>query len=224
MRYFCHSCNEEVEGREGLSEESESECGACGSNFIELVGQDVETFLIPTHQSRTQQSYLSPSQQTQPSTPAPSTSVRTSTFHTPPPTSVSPAVLFQFGGPFQLGGADLLSLLLRGTGLGERTNDGGAGTGGLDDILHQLFMNHQHNSATPTTPEIIASLRREREVKTLEGLGECGITLEPFEPSDVALIMPCNHAFKEEAILQWLATHNTCPGIGLLVWFKCKFC
>jgi hypothetical protein len=105
---------------------------------------------------------------------------------------------------------NLLNLLLRGTGLlGESSTAGG--NGGLDEILHQLFMSDQGAVATPTTPEAIDALHRERDVEKLRQLGECGITLEPFDEGDTAVIMPCDHAFKEEAILQWLQTHDTCP-------------
>ena len=83
---------------------------------------------------------------------------------------------------------------------------------GLDHILHQLFMNEEGTPATPTSPEAMAALKRERDGDELQKLGECGITLEPFTEGDVAVIMPCEHAFKEEAILQWLQTHDTCPG------------
>mmetsp|Transcript_7469 Transcript_7469/g.12543 ORF Transcript_7469/g.12543 Transcript_7469/m.12543 type:complete len:233 (-) Transcript_7469:205-903(-) len=222
MRYFCHSCQVEVDGRVS-QENDEPECSVCGSNFVEKVGQRVEEFLaLPQVQASQSSSSSVPTQ----SPPASSDSggETTSSFQTSPQTPVMMMQLAGGGampinlqtqhGSSLLGGQpsqDLLTLLLRGTGLLSGSSDASGGNSGLDEILHQLFMNDQGVIATPTTPEAIEALNRERDVEKLQQLGECGITLEPFEEGDTAVIMPCEHVFKEEAILQWLQTHDTCP-------------
>lgn len=205
MRYFCHRCQAEVEGR--INFENEPQCSACGSVFVEAVGQNIEQFLsLPS-------AVLS--------SPIIASTNTTSSFQTPHLFMATQQVpvgqtvqIVQNRGALHAGvnngHQDLISMLLRSTGfLNTTTPDTG---GGLDDILHQLFMNAQGTVATPTSPEVLAALPREREADSLRQLGECGITLEPFEPGDVALLMPCRHAFKEEAIVQWLQTHDTCPG------------
>ena len=229
MRYFCHSCHAEVEGRDSTTDSDDGEpiCVICGSNFVERVGQGVEAFLAQPSAQGQSQSMPQPPQQTVVPPPltqtGSSSGASTSNFQTPP----SPAVMMlQLAGgqgsmPINIQGgagagaasggpsADLITMLLQ--GMMPDLSAGGGGGGGLDDILHQLFMNEQGAAATPTTPEALASLRRERGEGLMQ-LGECGITLEPFEAGDVALVMPCDHAFKEDAIVQWLQTHDTCPG------------
>lgn len=231
MRYFCHSCQVEVEGRIAQeSEEQEPECVECGSHFIEKVGQNVEEFLaLPQSTSATSTVSTSSNPPTASEIQtSESSSETTSSFQTP-----MPLVMLQLAGgrtmPLNLqthNGTsltgpqptqDLLSLLLRGTGLLHSDTDFAGGGGSIDDVLHQLFMNEQGTIATPTSPETIAALERERDSDKLRELGECGITLEPYEPGDVALVLPCRHSFKEEAILQWLQTHDTCPGMIVIL-------
>lgn len=217
-----------MEGRVS-QENDEPECSVCGSNFVEKVGQRVEEFLaLPLPQVQTSQSSATSSVPT-PLSPASSASAgaTTSSFQTSPHI---PVVMMQLAGgggggampinlqtqhgPSLLGEQptqDLLTLLLRGTGLLGGSSIASGGNSGLDEILHQLFMSDQGAMATPTTPEAIEALSRERDIEKLQQLGECGITLEPFEVGDTAVIMPCEHVFKEEAILQWLQTHDTCP-------------
>jgi hypothetical protein len=45
----------------------------------------------------------------------------------------------------------------------------------------------------------------------LERFGECGISLEGFRLGDKVVVLPCAHAYKEEAILKWFEEHNSCP-------------
>ena len=226
MRYYCHNCQEEVDGRDSFDDpERDPECSICGSTFVEKVGQNVENFLRRPPSPQPPQSQSQPQAHTQSNEipPQPPSQRAVSSFQTTPHV----VTMLQIGGgrgtvPMNVirggqGGRgaapDILSMLLQGTGLlGNVLPSGGTGSG-LDEILHQLFLNDPGVIPTPTTPETLAALRRERNGEKLTELGECGITLEPFEPGDVALIMPCDHAFKEEAITQWLTTHNTCPGI-----------
>jgi hypothetical protein len=49
-------------------------------------------------------------------------------------------------------------------------------------------------------------------VEDLKINGKCGIWLEEFEEGDDIMILPCNHAFKSEAIMKWLQNEKAeCP-------------
>lgn len=119
----------------------------------------------------------------------------------------------------------LSSLLGRGTGSGRlpRPQRGGnfPGTGGIggfgsfEDLLHHILMNERsHVGAPPVDEAVLDRLHRTTEV---ESLGECSITQEAFTTGDVAVILPCGHAFKEDPIVQWLKVHNTCPDCRVTV-------
>lgn len=222
MRYFCHSCQAEVDGRQPLDDpEGDPECATCGSCFVEKVGQDVESFLRVPRREQSPSSNVQQQSEPSQSTASPSTSRGNSATAGRSQTSGHVVTMVQVGGgrgslPINMSGgaggaSDILSMILQGTGLVNGLSPNGNTGGMMDEILHQLFMSDQGNAPTPTTPEALAALKRERSDEGLKHLGECGITLEPFESGDVALILPCEHAFKEDAIVQWLQTHNTCP-------------
>ena len=83
----------------------------------------------------------------------------------------------------------------------------------FEDLLHHLMMNESSHAHHPASPEAIAGLKRIKveSKKDNNDLGECGITLEEFRPGDVAVVLSCSHAYKEESIVEWLARHDTCP-------------
>ena len=88
-------------------------------------------------------------------------------------------------------------------------------------LLHQILLNGMGgaapvNTGTPAAPaSVIAALPRvvvdEENRPTLGCEGECYISQEAFELGEMSVSLPCRHAFKEEAIVRWLALHNTCP-------------
>ena len=80
----------------------------------------------------------------------------------------------------------------------------------FEDLLHHLMMTEPSSrGAPPASPEVIERLERRRD--NLHELGECSISQEAFAENDVALILPCGHAFREELIVHWLQSHDTCP-------------
>jgi hypothetical protein len=86
---------------------------------------------------------------------------------------------------------------------------GGMGSS-FEDLLHHLLMNEpSHGGSSPASTEAIERL--ERRTDHLTELGDCSISQEPFTESDVAIILPCGHAYREQLILKWLRSHNTCP-------------
>jgi len=122
------------------------------------------------------------------------------------------------GGAMQGLRADLLSsLIARGYLPGGQEGAALVGQEGggrsFDDLLHHLMMTESSHAHHPASEEAMAGLRRVAvDADTdLSTLGECGVTLETFEPGDTAVVLPCSHAYKEEAIVQWLQQHDTCP-------------
>ena len=86
----------------------------------------------------------------------------------------------------------------------------GGATGSFEDLLHHLMMNEpSHGGSPPASAEVIDKL--ERRTENTSELGECSISQEPFTDSDIAVILPCGHAYQESLIVQWLQSHNTCP-------------
>lgn len=80
----------------------------------------------------------------------------------------------------------------------------------FEDLLHHLFINEpSHSLTSPASHTVIQQL--ERRTENLSELGDCSISQEPFSDSDVAVILPCGHAYRESLILQWLNIQNTCP-------------
>lgn len=84
-------------------------------------------------------------------------------------------------------------------------------TGNFQDILDQLFQQHQPR-ATPTSskalqklPEIII------EEKHLAQKLECTICKDSFSLGDQTIQLPCEHLYHSECIQPWLAQNNTCP-------------
>jgi hypothetical protein len=107
---------------------------------------------------------------------------------------------------------EILSSLVGGTAQAQADDDGG----NIDDVLHAILMNETSHANTPATPEAVANLTRsiileDTPDETRKDLGECGITQEEFVVGDTAVTLPCGHNYKEESILQWLSTSNTCP-------------
>ena len=45
----------------------------------------------------------------------------------------------------------------------------------------------------------------------LDDIGDCGITLDPFDIGDDVVSLPCGHCYKAEAVKGWLQNHITCP-------------
>ncbi len=84
----------------------------------------------------------------------------------------------------------------------------------FEQFLHHILMNESsHAGAPPAAESVIDSLKKINvtESTDLKGLGECCISLEPFESGDVVICLPCGHNYKEEPIVHWLKMHNTCP-------------
>ena len=88
----------------------------------------------------------------------------------------------------------------------------------FENLLHHLMMNESSHASHPVTPEVIKKLTRVHINKDTDLMKECGsadvscgITLDPLEEGEVAVVLKCKHVYKEESILEWFRQHNTCP-------------
>jgi len=107
-----------------------------------------------------------------------------------------------------------------GVGTNESTGNQLTGSLPLEQILLQLITSNidrnffftERNQYSLNDTDI-SNLNRVnmKDDTDLSNIGNCGITLEPFEVGEKAIILPCSHAYKEAAILEWFKQHNTCP-------------
>lgn len=197
-------------------ESGEIQCSQCSGDFLELIGQNLDTFLVPRNRNEDRPHTTS----TTTSTPQ---AAEGDDDIPPPPLGnlILPQLISQFlgnspltstnGRPVgfvirqALPGDDLLTALL-GRSI---VPPGGSGGNSFEDLLHHLMMNESSYARHGATEEVISKL--ERRTENLHELGECSISQEPFTENDVAVILPCHHAFKENEILQWLHVNNSCP-------------
>jgi len=56
----------------------------------------------------------------------------------------------------------------------------------------------------------VQSLAQHRFARVEEG-EQCAICIEEWEPSDLAVMMPCSHPFHKECISAWLLKSSLCP-------------
>lgn len=52
---------------------------------------------------------------------------------------------------------------------------------------------------------------REVSIRCNEGAKDCSICHEEFEQGNIALKLPCAHAYHETCVMSWLESHHTCP-------------
>jgi hypothetical protein len=200
----------EVDGN--VLESGDIQCDQCQGDFLELLGQGIEEFLGDQVTSDN-------SQQIPTAAPAPEEENNVTNLLLPgilnqllgvgSPNSILSQSTSANGRPIgfvvrqsAVPGDDLLSALL-GRSLLSR------GGNSFEDLLHHLMMNESSYANHGATEEVISRL--ERQTDNLHELGECSISQEPFSEGDIAIILPCHHAFKEGEILQWLHVNNTCP-------------
>ena len=107
-----------------------------------------------------------------------------------------------------------------GVGTNESTGNRLTGSRPLEQIFLQLITSNNDRNFFFTernqyslNDTDISNLNRVnmKDDTDLSNIGDCGITLEPFEVGETAIILPCSHAYKEAAILEWFKQHNTCP-------------
>jgi hypothetical protein len=204
-------CRNEVDGN--VLESGDIQCAQCSGDFLELLGQNLGNFL--NHPNGNEE--IPHPNSTATSTP------QAAEEDDNPGNLLLPDLISQFLGSSPLlsqsasangrpvgfvlrqsgvPGDDLLTALL-GRSIFPR------GGNSFEDLLHHIMMNESSYAHHGATEEVISKL--ERRTENLHELGECSISQEPFVENDIAVILPCHHAFKENEILQWLHVNNSCP-------------
>lgn len=181
------------------------QCGDCGSEFVELVGQGVEDFVRPvTSASRTiNETIMQFSRDNAAPVNVTVVPLTLQSQDSLDDTNIMNAIL----GAILGNNARTVRIPQHAVGL----------NGSMTDILHHILMHEQsHPHSTPASDEAIR--RKATEIIINESSSEyivgecCCITQEPFVDGETALRMHCcEHMFKREAIMQWLSSHNTCP-------------
>ena len=87
-----------------------------------------------------------------------------------------------------------------------------------------MFMPREGNDVRTLSQEDINRLPRgtftelRQRNLILQECTQCNITLEEFQQQTRVIALPCKHAFKEEAIIQWLTNNsNRCPVCRMVV-------
>eukprot|EP00835_Amoeboradix_gromovi_P001545 NODE_72_length_23514_cov_0.560624.p6 type:complete len:312 gc:universal NODE_72_length_23514_cov_0.560624:21399-22334(+) len=75
--------------------------------------------------------------------------------------------------------------------------------GGLNDLLNQLFQQHE-TQENPVPKNVLNSFKR-KEFLTPKDCAICQDILE------YGLELKCKHVFHEDCIKEWFKSHNTCP-------------
>lgn len=67
---------------------------------------------------------------------------------------------------------------------------------------------------SPASKKSIEKLKKEKvQGHNLETFKEqeCSVCKENYKLNDNLTVMPCNHNFHEECLVNWLKLHNSCP-------------
>nr|XP_039264610.1 E3 ubiquitin-protein ligase RNF181-like [Styela clava] len=90
------------------------------------------------------------------------------------------------------------------------SNGDSSGIDGLDNIL--MGGAEDFGLAPPASKAAIESLeRRHITEEELRNELKCPVCLVPFDESETALEMPCEHIYHGQCILPWLNKTNSCP-------------
>ena len=75
------------------------------------------------------------------------------------------------------------------------------------------FLRSESSAGSGLTEEALNNLPKVTvdENTNLSTVGDCGITLDPFNVGDEVITLSCGHCYKAEALKGWLRNHNTCP-------------
>lgn len=211
---WCHSCRKYEYGilinHPEISGESLLTCFDCQSHFVERAGQNIELFL----ENRGDGTILSSSPYTNIAESSPHPNVnRHPVFITPQRNSPLLYMIrhMRYPGPHSTEnetesdlsrqsvstlGIDSLRLITR-----------------YRQLLHILShmgtatSNHLNDEALGRLNRL--TVTSDTDINNLGGL--CGISQEPFEGGDLVIRLQCGHCFKEEGIITWLRTRDTCP-------------
>lgn len=91
-------------------------------------------------------------------------------------------------------------------------NAGMPGVGSFDQLLNQLFQQHQPQGPPPAAKKAVENLPMiQIQAKHVEDKAECAVCKDEFKEGENAANLPCGHLYHKDCIVPWLEQHNTCP-------------
>jgi len=224
-RFWCHNCNKEVAVED-------FHCTVCGDGFIEPITQEQEHLNYRIVQDNTQQNSI-PNQQ-QPMNPGlflPFQNLMRGVHN-------ARVSVNQGNGGVQPGVPRVFSFHF-GQQQAQNGNNNGGGMLGFDginnmlqqvfgnlpmqmgdyasdtqtqNILNQLFMQHQNQGPPPASEDAVAKLPRIKiSDEQIEKKMDCSVCMCEFELDEEAVKLPCDHTFHSDCILPWFKMNNSCP-------------
>jgi len=80
------------------------------------------------------------------------------------------------------------------------------------NILNQLFMQHQNQGPPPASEDAVSKLPRIKiSSEQIEKKMDCSVCQCEFELDEEAVKLPCDHTFHSDCILPWFKMNNSCP-------------
>jgi len=221
-KFWCHTCNKEVKINEFL-------CSECGDGFIEPILEDSSAHL----DYRIIQDY--PTSSTTSSTTTSTTSSENNNINMDVPpgflpfqqllrgvhnirgqnNGVQPRV-FSFtinNNNANMAGFDGINNMMQQIfgnfpqQMGDFANDAQT-----QNILNQLFMQHQNQGPPPASSDAVDKLPRIKiSQERIDAKADCSVCQSEFELGEEAVNLPCDHSFHSDCILPWFKMNNSCP-------------
>lgn len=86
------------------------------------------------------------------------------------------------------------------------------GVTSFDQLLNQLFQQHQPQGPPPTAKKVVENLPMiQIQAKHVEDKAECAVCKDEFSEGENVANLPCGHLYHKDCIVPWLEQHNTCP-------------
>jgi E3 ubiquitin-protein ligase RNF115/126 len=80
------------------------------------------------------------------------------------------------------------------------------------NILNQLFMQHQNQGPPPASEDAVSKLTRIKiSNEQIDLKMDCSVCQCEFEMDEEAVKLPCDHTFHSDCILPWFKMNNSCP-------------
>jgi len=82
----------------------------------------------------------------------------------------------------------------------------------MQNILNQLFMQHQNQGPPPASENAVSKLPRIKITFSQTDLKmDCSVCQCEFELDEEVVKLPCDHLFHSDCILPWFKMNNSCP-------------
>jgi len=219
-RFWCHTCNKEVQTKDFL-------CVVCGDGFIEPIQSNQEHLEYNMVNQNTQQPQTIPQQtfnQLPVFLPFQQLMREMHTRNAGDNVNTGPRVVgIRIGGNMgnlnMGGGAGILpfeqvnNMIQQIFGnapmqMGDFANDAQT-----QNILNQLFMQHQNQGPPPASEDIVNNLPRIKitQEQIGGGMDPCSVCQCDFDVDEETVKLPCDHFFHSDCILPWFKLNNSCP-------------